>query len=429
MSTTVRVVLDPPSNGEFYTLEDVIGGSVVLGLEKSVNIREVMVKLVGQSEAVVRPGDHLENEKPQSLQVPLSDNRSLHEVVKLESSVFPPENVKAAMKGSRKPFKVKKGEYKFPFEFHFPSRPQCIQRHQRKLFTYLKGHTNPKLPPSFNNLLSSKDVLNLNAYFYSLGRIEYFVEATVFTGGDEMWFKPFRSYPALKRTFEFIPSNVAQEHLEDALRENPNTPPQVFRSKFDVTFEGSEQQMWVEVRSKHLRSVYRLDYLFRPSGKKFNQVFLCMLNPLPESADLRVARVELNLIEVVTYLAGNRSNANLSSLRLAGVDTDYKVDLTKCQQTESGFTECHVELSDIYPLDMIRFNEEDYKHNGNRLYSFDSCNIRRRFKFQLFLHWTLNGVDHFQTEVLTNFTNIFCESVTVAEQPPDYMEEQLPKYE
>lgn len=431
MPPTLKVALEPSCNGEFYTLEDHIAGNLILGLDKSLNIREVTVRLLGQTETLVRPGDHLENETPKSLQTPLEDNRSVHELVRLESSVFPPENVRTALEGSKKAFKVERGSYKFPFTFQLPQRPQCVQKHSKKLYTYVKGRSNVELPPSFNNSLDSKDILNLNTYFYSLGKIEYCVEATIYTGSEEMWFKPFKSTFASKRVFELIPSNLAQAHIGDVLTSDSATAPEIFKSKYDVTFEGDDDMvMWAEVRSRHLRSVYRLDYLFRQESGKFGQIFLCMSKPLPKDADLKIVSVELNLIELVTYLAGNRSNANISSLRLAGITTDFPLNISDVTETKNGHFEYSAKLEDIYPLDMIRFNEEDYRHNGNRLYSFASCNIKRRFKLQLFVGWSLNNRDYFQTEVLTNFTNVFLESITVEEQPPEYIEEeQLPRYE
>ncbi|SCV04433.1 LANO_0G10176g1_1 [Lachancea nothofagi CBS 11611] len=430
MAPSITVVLNPPSNGEFYTLEDIVSGELILELDKPLSIREIVVELNGSSETLVRPGDHLQNGTKTSLQVPLEDSQSLHKLVVIQQSVFPPQNVKTAINGSKKPFKVERGTYTFPFEFRFPDAPQCILTHPENVKTYLKGRQGVRLPPSFNNALDTNKLSNLDAYFYSLGKIEYHVEATVLTGGEETWFKPFRNYPALKTTLEVIPSNLAQDELDDILENGANFPLKVFQSKFDVTFEDDDLRLWAEIRSNQLRSVYRLDYLFRRGCNKFDQVYVLMSSPLPKDSDLRVVSVDLNLIEYVTYLSGGRSNANLNSLRLARSATDYKVDLSKCSTTGDGFTECRIDLADINPLKKVRFNEEDYRHKGNRLYSFTSCNVRRLFKFQLFLRMSLNNVDNFQFEVLTNFTNIFCESVNVEDEPPAYMdEEQLPRYE
>ncbi|SCU89848.1 LAME_0E05842g1_1 [Lachancea meyersii CBS 8951] len=430
MAPALKLVLKPPCNGEFYTMEDVISGEFILDLEKPLSIREIVIKLVGSSETLVRPGEHSTNGTRTSLQVPLEDQHSVHEIMNSEVSVFPPQNVKTAMQGSKKAFKVEQGSYTFRFDFEFPDTPLCLATHPKKLYTFLSNEPNIGLPPSFNNALKTEEVQNLDIYFYSLGKVEYYVEAVVLTGNEDSWFKPFRAAsPALKRTFELIPSNFAQKQLQTIMQSANSTPVMTFLSKFDVTFEDDDIRLWLEVRSRQLRSIYRLDYLFLPGCNKFDQIFLIMPLPLPEGSDLRIVGVEINLIEFVTYLAGGRSNSNLNSLRLAKTNADLQIDLSRSYTNSDGDQECLIDIADIETLSKLRFNEEDYRHRGNRLYSLITCNIRRLFKFQLFLHMTLNGRDKFQFEVLTDFVNVFCESVTVEAHPPAYAEEeQLPSY-
>ncbi|SCU82132.1 LADA_0C03202g1_1 [Lachancea dasiensis] len=430
MAPILTLRLEPPHNGEFYTLEDTVSGELLLELDKSIEVREIVVNLVGNSEATVRPGEHYKNGTRTSLQMPLNDERSFHKLVDSEISVFPPENVRSAIKGSsRAAFKLEQGSYNFGFTFTFPEVPQCSATHAKNLLTYTKSLSHVSLPPSFNHELSNQEIFDLDVFFYSLGKVEYFVESTLYSGNDESWFKTSRNYCSPKTTIELMPSNLAQEELQDILQNEGSAPLEVFDSKFDVMFDNYDMKLWAEVRSKQLRSVYRLDYLFLPGCDKFDQVYILMSSPLPKTADLRVVGVDLNLVEFTTYLAGGRSNANYNTLRLARSKSELKVDLSRSITETDGTTECQIELGTLSPLDQVRFNEEDYKYRGNRLYSLTSCNIRRVFKFQLILHMLLDDKNHFQFEILTDLVNVFCESVTVETHPPAYAEdEQLPTY-
>ncbi|SCU97175.1 LAFA_0G10176g1_1 [Lachancea sp. 'fantastica'] len=430
MAPVLELHLDPPVNGEFYTLEDAMTGEVVLDLDKPLSIREIVVRLVGNSETLVRPGEHSKNGTRTSLQVPLEDEQSSHKVVDFEVSVFPPQNVKSAISGSKKAFKVESGSYSFSFEFKLPVKPQCIATHPKKVYTYSKDESTNVLPPSFNSALKTQQVQNLDLYFYSLGKVEYCIEAVVLTGNDDSWFRAFRvSNPTIRKSFELIPSYSAQKQLQTIMRNQNSAPVMTFISKFDVTFDDDDLRLWTEVRSRQLRSVYRLDDLFVSGCHKFDQVFLLMSSPLPEGSDLRLVRAELNLIEFVTYLAGGRSNANLNSLRLAKGVGNLQIDLSKSYTNSDGHQECPINIAELAELGSCCFNEEDFRYRGNRLYSFISCNIRRLFKFQLFLTMTLDGADTFQFEVLTDFVNVFCESVTMETQPPAYAEDEpLPSY-
>ncbi|CEP61540.1 uncharacterized protein LALA0_S03e05138g [Lachancea lanzarotensis] len=430
MVPVLKLQLDPPGNGEFYTLEDTMTGELVLELDKPLSIREIVISLVGNSETLVRPGEHSKNGTRTSLQVPLEDEKSCHKILKSEVSVFPPQNVKTAISSPKKAFKVEHGKYNFGFEFKLPVTPQCIATHPKKVYTYLKDEETIVLPPSFNSALKSQHVQNLDLYFYSLGKVEYYVEAAVLTGNDDSWFRAFRvSNLTMRKYFELIPANSAQKQLQTIMQNQNSAPVMTFVSKNDVTFKEEDLRLWTEVRSRQLRSVYRLDDMFLSGCNKFDHVFLLMSSPFPEDSSLSLVRVELNLIEFATYLAGGRSNANLNSLRLAKGAGDLQIDLSQSYTNSDGHQECPINIAELADLGKFCFNEEDFRYRGNRLYSFVSCNIRRLFKFQLFLTMTLNGRDTFQFEVLTDFINVFCESVTVEAHPPAYAEDEpLPSY-
>lgn len=425
MSATIELILSPPYNEQFYTFRDIISGTVIITLEKPLSVQKVDVIFMGTSETVVRPGDYGENGTLTNIQTPPGEVRSDHVLVNSKQQLFPPENVANAIQGSTKPFKLERGKYEYTFSFQIPKKPKCISTHPKKLFTFLSDKEFITLPPSFNNSVDRRNISNLDTYFYTLGQIEYRVYAKLFTGkGKDSWFNPFKNKKIVSKAIEFIPSLMPNGEREELLPETA-PPLKTFSSKFNILLNDSLEAR-AEVRARTLNSVFRLDYLFKTHCGKFDEVYLVFSDRPPPNIDLRLVRVQLNLLEMVTYLATGRTNANINSLRLAQQYMDLPIILSHCRRKPDGSYEYPIHLDRVENLNLLQFNQEDYRHKGNRLYSFTTCNIKRKYKFQLFLDWNLNGKKMLQTEILTNYVNVFCESLKLLEHPPQYSDDELP---
>ncbi|SMN22681.1 similar to Saccharomyces cerevisiae YLR392C ART10 Protein of unknown function that contains 2 PY motifs and is ubiquinated by Rsp5p [Maudiozyma saulgeensis] len=204
--------------------------------------------------------------------------------------------------------------------------------------------------------------------------------------------------------------------------------------------------MWVEVRTKNngFDHLYRKDPFFRKGSNKFDRVYLVFrTNDIEELKKIKIkpAKIQLNLLETTTFLSEGIANENLSSLRLISVDssesTENLVDMSELKPYPShtnpdseGFykMECQVKLRDHPSLKRLLFNEENYRHRGNMLYSFKSCAISRLFDLQLMINWDVHG-EQSLTEVIIDDVQLYCwtrrrRTTNLETIEPDY----LPRY-
>lgn len=208
-----------------------------------------------------------------------------------------------------------------------------------------------------------------------------------------------------------------------------------------------DNKMWLEVRTRNngLEDLYRRDTLFRRGSNKLDRIYLVFetkdvdyIKNLP----IKPVKVQLNLLENASFLSEGVVNENLSSLRLIGLDVadtaSTILDLNELKPypanpypNSDGYykLECQLKLKDHPSLRRLIFNEENYRHRGNLLYSFKSCAISRVFNLQLLVFWDLENHTN-QTEVIIDDVQIYCQtrrrrpSSSRSNAEPDY----LPRY-
>ncbi|QLG71599.1 hypothetical protein HG535_0B06440 [Zygotorulaspora mrakii] len=197
-----------------------------------------------------------------------------------------------------------------------------------------------------------------------------------------------------------------------------------YRSTYRMGLPDGVSSMWVEVRSRNMRETYRRDFLFKNGSGKFDRVFLVLKGNIKQICKLNIAplSIQFNLLETVTYLSQGIANENFSSLRLVEINSlspkvrSIMMDFAKVRVVSSssqngveGKLECEIKLKDNPILKKLKFNEEDYLHRGNRLYSFKTCSIKRIFNFQLVINWEINGSLR-QTENIIKPMQIFVQA-------------------
>ncbi|CCK69041.1 Art10p KNAG_0B06110 [Huiozyma naganishii CBS 8797] len=208
----------------------------------------------------------------------------------------------------------------------------------------------------------------------------------------------------------------------------------------------SDASMWVEIRNSNegLKRLYRMDPLFKKGSGKFDKVYLICKGNVSEIKRLNVqlARVQLNLVENTAYLSRGVANENVSSLRLIEVSLAgdsqqgdvFNMDKLRVRSrgqdddTATARCECAIRFKDHLQMRKLQFNEEDYKHRGNRLFSFKTCAIRRTFQLQLLIDWIVDGQTR-QSEVVIDNTQIYCQVRPQNERPvPAETPAYLPRY-
>lgn len=505
-SKKIELILKPPLNGTYYSGDDTISGQVKITLSKSLSMKKVCVNLKAFTETVTKvDSEYAMLQNGVLIQGP--NSRSYHTLISIENRVFPPNNVWDALDGTSKPFKVNPGEYNYDFKFDKLGgvRPDCIKRHGKDTFTFIKKQ-DARLPPSFNNLTTEMNKIdNLDLYFYSFGKILYIVQVEIELGKPKSWFKPFDKIMREQTLIEYIPNiddlkyekhgilvdrgiifnntstpGLQTPSLSQQLRErnitsilpadsktmdsptpNPSynmSPVQsskvlnssnlnssnstnsgsvnnvgaaltsfikVHQSTFKVGLPGNKNQniMWLEVRTRNdgFENMYRNDTIFRKGSNKYDRIYVIFKTSSMEhikSLSISPKRIQLNLLETTTFLSEGIANENLSSLRLIGLDiTEYKEQLFNIDELKSSSTndgsgdykvECQLKLKDHPSLKRLLFNEENYRHRGNLLYSFKTCAITRTFDLQLLVDWDINGTVR-QTEVIIDDVQIYCQ--------------------
>ncbi|AJV59895.1 Art10p [Saccharomyces cerevisiae YJM1592] len=204
----------------------------------------------------------------------------------------------------------------------------------------------------------------------------------------------------------------------------------VFPSTYKMGLPDGESNMRIEVRSRDLKQIYRKDYLFRSGSQNFDKVYVVMEGNIASLSKMQITplKLQLNLLETTTYLSQGIANGNYSSLKLIEIDLNQLksnkplLDLNEIRENFDGsMFECELRLKDHPILRKLVFNEEDYRHRGNRLYSFKTCTIKRIFSLQLLIEWGINGIRK-QSEVNIDPVQIFC-------QVREHVEaEALPRY-
>ncbi|CAI4035290.1 hypothetical protein SMKI_12G4400 [Saccharomyces mikatae IFO 1815] len=204
----------------------------------------------------------------------------------------------------------------------------------------------------------------------------------------------------------------------------------VFPSTYKIALPDGETNIRVEVRSHDLKQIYRKDYLFKSGCQNFDNVYVVIEGNVTNLSKVQIVprKLQLNLLETTTYLSQGIANGNYSSLKLIEIDLNELksnkplLNLNEIRESPDGSVfECELRLKDHPILRKLVFNEEDYRHRGNRLYSFKTCTIKRIFSFQLLIEWVINGIRK-QTEINVNPVQIFC-------QAREHIEaEVLPRY-
>lgn len=482
MAPQIKLYLNPPKNNQFYSNYDHISGSVSLDIGKPVSIKQINVRFKGFIETVTKL-DPIVMRNQAALMTPVQDNKTIHTLVNMSQKVFPPENVLSAIEGDLKPFQLKEGVHEYEFQLpKLPKKPKCLPNHTKGLMTYLdKDHI--RLPPSFNN--EWKEMLrfdNLDLFFYSFGKILYMVEVQIELGKPKSWYRPFEKILTEIQVVEFIPQSKdltfklddkpSKEILESLKNSNneqvekpsgklktekatvPTNAPlvdvmtqtpdvRVYRSTYRIGLPDDDSVMWLEARSSNLRRTFRGDPLFAGGSGKFDSIFIVMMGDSQLIDRLRVVptRVQLNLLETVTYLSQGIANQNVSSLKLAEDKIPLEqrgtvlknswgryVQFSAVNPNQSRW-ECELRLKNHPHLKKLKFNEEDYRHRGNRLYSFKSCSIKRIFSFQLLVDWDIVGFKR-QSEIIVDPMQIFADRNRRAQEealplyvpPPSYTE-------
>lgn len=458
-SPEVKIELKPPLNNDFYSTNDHISGSVKIQLSKALSIKTINVILKGFTETLTKV-DPVNSYGQNGMMMPVQDNRSYHTLFNYTERVFPPSNVWDALDGSSKPFKVKPGQYEYKFAFaKLPRRPKCLANHTKGLICFT-SREKTKMPPSYNNEWRDMTKIdNLDLFFYAYGKVLYMVQVQIQLGKSTSWYRPFDKLIREFQIIEFIPEardlayeednekdespsssrppsnqvSVREKSMDDfnmnPLRWDQNTAVmqtnlsdqlKIYKSSFWIGLPDCKSAMRVEVRSDGLRETFRNDSLFCAGSNKFDKVYLVIRGDVAELRKWTIVptKIQLNLLEIATYLSQGVANENFSSLRLADVSSisskvrSTLIDFSSAKITngsKEGRLECEIKLRNHPTLKRLKFNEEDYRHRGNRLYSFRTCTIKRVFNFQLLIDWEINGTSR-QTEVIIRPMQIFVQT-------------------
>ncbi|CCF56029.1 hypothetical protein KAFR_0A05940 [Kazachstania africana CBS 2517] len=212
---------------------------------------------------------------------------------------------------------------------------------------------------------------------------------------------------------------------------------EIYKSTFQIGLPDNVSTLWLEVRTKSpgIDKVFRMDPLFKKGCNKFDNIFLIIQNKsnmsIVKDLSVKPIGITLNLFETTTYLSQGIANQNVSSLRLVDLKLDGSESIFSMQSnlTKKGddIYECELNLKDHVRLKNFVFNEEDYRHRGNRLYSFKTCSIKRIFELQLLVDWDVNGYAK-QTEVIIDSMQVFAQLNNIHEdnylpryiEPPNY---------
>ncbi|KAM3163882.1 Arrestin-related trafficking adapter 10 [Lachancea thermotolerans] len=405
MGPKLKLLVNKPANGEFHVSNEAITGKVVLELEKPAPIKELSVTMRGTSQTIVEMTPEAQN-----LIRPHFPMKSSHTLVNQKRQLFPPANVSKALDGPGKGFQVTKGSYSYEFELNIPHWLKCMGDHGPRGAGFNKDEEEPRLPPSFNSIASQAPANDPISFYHKMGTVTYYVKAQLILG---------------KSMFRLTPSDPILEAYEvinffpDPNKERSSAGrTQSFVSKKAVQFE-KELSARLEVRAKRLQEVHRLDHLFKSGSRRLDRVYLVFETPPPPKFALSITRCRLQLVEVVNYLSAGHINAVTGLIPILDVPLDRQLDPSRIRCLENGTAEWPLDLSKNPELASYRFNEENLIFQGNKLFSFVCCNIRRAFKFHLTLTLSANGKS-FEIDMSTTTSAISLASAEEHEPLPRY---------
>ncbi|KAK6539563.1 hypothetical protein TWF694_009774 [Orbilia ellipsospora] len=242
--------LDKPA-GHAYTNLDILSGHVSLDLQSDETISSIIVKLEGIVRTRLREPKKYEDDRESK-----KWETEIHKVLYLTQTVFPADEVQK-QSTSAAGFKLKKGEYKYPFQFRIPINNICIP--QTGLLKALSdigqgfdpvketqrqvNHVKTTLPPSLSGIPNEMawcryfvKVTLVRPQFYRTNtrKLELFVLLPI---------EPPRPPPTTRETF------AKREHIQnyqqgppkkkrglfDSLRGKPDGPPSpIIQSRFFV---------------------------------------------------------------------------------------------------------------------------------------------------------------------------------------------------
>lgn len=419
---SIQVLLETPANGEFFTTTETFRGKVILHLDTACSVKEVNLKLKCFSETNRRYDNQVSAIIQNGILIPIPDVSEAHSVLDVKHRVFPPDNVWDAMQGNPKPFQLGAGKHEYDFEFKgIPHSPKCLTIHRPDIPSFITRNSHAHLPPTFNqDWLEMTKSSDPKISYYGLGKVIYTIGATATLGSDKQWFKSSNKEINCIQKIEMIPpakdlyvrvrngsenDTVAVPDLVSRPSLSQLTPSALTNA---TTFISPTQvatpisSAWLEVKSQRLQRTFRCDQLFRKGHNKLDNISLVFageqdINSLKHR--IRPAKVKLNLLECVTYESQGTCNPNFSLLKLLEVHAcrDLPIPLSAVlefskAEISSGMTTIPFKLYKHPCFYDFKFNEQDYRHRGNRLYSFTTCAIRREFKFQLVVTWLFDQV-------------------------------------
>ncbi|AAS52743.1 AER059Cp [Eremothecium gossypii ATCC 10895] len=429
MTTKITLKLNPPHNGRYYTEDDIISGSVVLKLAKATAVKQLRVILKGTSQTMtLAEADRHSSRLPQDPQTQYTKEKSTHILFHQGVQLLPPTGVEDSIK-------LGQDTYKYGFEFRLAGGPKCVSGHQATSHSFLEDkaheHYGEQLPPSFNDRHEGGGVTTEELFFYNLGKVRYTVRAEADVATGNKWAPKSPLHDTM--VISFLPLQC-QAYVENACTSagsddtlvNYTALPRTYRAAADVVLSDG-LSVTPEVRSNALAYVHRLDYLFRESSGKFGNIFMVFSGD-PTKHSVKLTRLVLSLHEKVSFTANGHTNKNLSQLKLMDTPLDDELQLRDLHILEDGSREGKLNLGDHPVLSRLRFNEEDYIHRGNTLFSFTTCNIKREYYFQLDLHWKVDATA-VRSEIIVDPVTVYAESAPPAfEGLPPYPEKP-PKYE
>ncbi|AET38760.1 Art10p Ecym_3267 [Eremothecium cymbalariae DBVPG len=433
MAPTVSIRLHPSCNGEYYTEREIISGSIVLELKELTYIERLTVSLRGitQTTTIIETDRYHAQQSKQKLRWPYEKDRSTHVVFNESIILFPSKKVSDVLGEEEGGFGVTQGRYCYNFSFQLAGNHKCLSQHQAKYESFLEGEkaviNGSHLPPSFNDSNIGKNPESVDLFFYSLGRVRYVLKTDLTLGEPQKYSLAPGSLIADTQLIKFMPTQCNSCTDPCQYMVNPSRAVLSYCSP-EVLLPGDAGNVTLQVNSKGLDQLHRMDYLFKQNTDKFDRLQL-LFNKPSYGLDIKLVYLQLDLIEHVDYLANNIKNNNISQLTVMIEKMDYNLSLEKLHQTKNDMWELPIELGWNANLNRLRFNEENYTHRGNKLFSFTSCNIERRFWLKLKLSWKIQGMP-INTEVIIDPVTVFADvAQSLIIQPPPEYEEPPPKYE
>ncbi|SCU77807.1 LAMI_0A02410g1_1 [Lachancea mirantina] len=413
----IKIEFKPPANGDFFTSNELITGRVVVSLPRSTAVQSVTVTLRGLCRTL-NPGreKHMSGMDATNINIQYVNTFTCHFPILESKTLFPPQNVTDAISAApKKGYTLAGGEHSFDFAFLIPAQARPFQKGLNDDRPSDKDED--MTPPSFNSYYGkdAKDPKGSLPDYNKNSEISYYLKAELILGKTLLrTFTPSPSRLEIYEPFGYIPdvdSKLNEIFSGGCVVESDRK----FKLKGNATLS-------MELRPTSWGLLCREDRLFTSESGKFDKLYLRVSGNLKESLQVKLKHIRLVLIEVTSYALKGLTTSSLKRALLLQED----LNLAKlAKKISAGSQEAVLDLSDVPKLSDFRFNHDDIQIRGNRIYSFESCGVDRKFQFEMTLALEING-QPWETKIKTFHTDVHCQAANKTGQLPTYESSSKP---